>query len=870
MDIVSELSRILGEENVFSDPVECMANSRDMSVHVGIPDVVVYTQTTEQISAIMRLANQERIPVTVQGSGTSVTGASLPVKGGILLDVHRMNKILEINKDNFYARVEPGVICMDLNKELAKQNLMFPPNPGSELIATIGGMMSTNSSGHRAVKYGTARDYVKALKVVLADGAIIETGSKAPKSSMGYDLNHVFASSEGTLGVITEITVKIQSLPEYTALALAIFHDLDAAGKAVSNIITSGIKLTACEILDKYSLKIVENYIDKDVSKIEAMLIIESDGVKETVIRDMERIGDICKKYSVEEFTWSDDPAKAAEIMEARGKLVPTLSRIKPGNRLVAISEDPGVPPTKIPETIKGAQAIADKYNLLLTTFGHIGDGNVHTTFVTDMRSQDEWDRLKPAADELAELILEMGGTITAEHGTGLARAPYIEKQLGPALEVMRAIKKALDPNNILNPGKMGLDEKKHDIYDYFAFKPLLEHPEGLNSFGYDADNEILACINCAFCRLGCPTYDITQLESRNARGRTILAFNYMTGQIEPSKELAESFYTCTTCNACTYFCPARIKVDEIIQKGREKLFAAGVAPEPIMALRESILNTDNVYAAKKEDRIAIYPPSIKKKVEAGELRKDADTLLFMGCVSGYLDMKIVPSFFKIMDAADVDYTMLGTEEICCGFPLHLMGDQEEFERNARNLINRIKETGAKDLVTPCAGCYKALTKYYPEAGDLGVEVYHSIHYMQKLIDEKKLKLSGDLGKKVTYHDPCDLGRTFEIFEEPREILKAIPEVEFVEMARNRLMARCCGGGGSVIAMEPELAANMAAVRIKDAMEVGAEVIVSGCSACKDNLRKGVKAIPKDERPKIKVMDITEMVANSIVSQMVD
>ena len=865
MDIISEISKIVGEKNVFSDVVERICNSRDMSVHVGVPDLVVYAQTTEQISSIMRLANQEKTPVTVQGSGTSVTGASLPVEGGILLDVHKMNKILEINKDNFYARVEPGVICMDLNRALAKHNLMFPPNPGSELIASIGGMMSTNSSGHRAVKYGTARDYVKSFKVVLADGTIINTGYKTPKSSMGYDLNHVFASSEGTLGVITEITVKIQPLPEYTALALAIFQDLDAGGKAVTDIITSGIQLTACEILDKYSLKIVEDHIDRDVSKIEAMLIIECDGAKEIVARDMKKVGEICKKYNVEDFTWSDDPAKAAEIMEARGKLVPTLSRIKPGNRLVPISEDLGIPPTKIPETIKKAQAIADKYNLLLTTFGHIGDGNVHTTFVTDMRSQDEWDRLKPAADELAEIALEMGGTITAEHGTGLARAPYIEKQLGPALEVMRSIKKALDPNGILNPGKMGLDKKKHDIYDHFAFKPLLEHPEGLNSFGYDADNEILACINCAFCRLGCPTYDVTQLESRNARGRTILAFNLMTGEIEPSKELADSFYTCTTCNACTYFCPARIKVDQIIQKGREKLFASGFAPEPVMALRDSILNTDNVYAATREDRIAIYPPPIKKKVEAGQLKKKADTLLFMGCVSSYLDMKIIPSFFKIMDAAGVDYTLLGKDEICCGFPLHLMGDQEKFEQTARNLIDLIKATGAKELVTPCAGCYKTFRKYYPEAGDLGIEIFHSVHYIQKLIEEKKIELGGDLSKKVTYHDPCDLGRTFEIFDEPREILKAIPDIDFIEMNRNRLMARCCGGGGSVIALEPELAADMAAVRVKDAVEVDAEIIVSGCSACKDNLRKGVKAIPKEERPKIKVMDITEIVANSII-----
>jgi glycolate oxidase subunit GlcD len=863
MGIYDEIGQIVGPENIFTDRVECLSYSRDLSVHEGIPDAVVFAHTTEQISAIMRLANEEKVPVTLQGSGTATTGASLPVEGGILLDVHKMDKILEINKDNFYARVEPGVICMNLNRALGQQGLMFPPNPGSELIATIGGMMSTNSSGHRAVKYGTARDYVKALKVVLADGTVIETGFKTPKSSFGYDLNRVFCSSEGTLGVITEVTVKIQVLPEYNALALAIFQDLFAAGGAVTDIIGSGIQLTACEILDKYSLKVVENAIERDISGIEAMLIIESDGVKETVLKDMARIEEICNKHGVQEFTWSDDPARAGEIMEARGKLVPTLSRIKPGNRLVAISEDLGIPPTRIPEVITRAQEISEKYNLLITTFGHIGDGNVHTTFVTDMRSQEEWDRLKPAADELADLALEMGGTVTAEHGTGLARNPYMEKQFGPALNVMRAIKKALDPNNILNPGKMALEDKPYDIYDHFAYRKFLEHPEGVNSYGKEVDNELLACIFCGFCRLGCPTFSVTHRESRNARGRNVLAFNFLNDTLEPSKDLAEAFYSCTTCQACTYFCPARVKVDEIVEGLRKKLYKAGFTPEPVLGVRDNILKTGNVYASAKADRIDIYPSALKEKIEKGELKPKAETLLFMGCVPSYLDMKMVPSLLKPLDAAHVDYTTLSTEEGCCGFPLFLMGT-DEFEDHAKKVIERIKATGASELVTPCAGCYKTFKKLYPEVGDLGLEVYHSIQYLEKLIQEGKIKFDGDLGKKVTYHDPCDLGRAFNIFEEPRGILKAIPGLEYVEMARNRLQARCCGGGGGVQANNPEMAVAIAEERVRDALAVGAEIIVSGCAACKDNLRKGAKAIPKQDRGKIKIMDITEMVANTM------
>ncbi|MDZ7697849.1 MAG: FAD-binding and (Fe-S)-binding domain-containing protein [Deltaproteobacteria bacterium] len=864
MDITARIADIVGSENVFDDRVECLSYSRDLSVHEGIPDWVVFAHTTEQISAILKIAHAEKVPVTVQGSGTATTGASLPVEGGILLDVHKMNKILTIDKDNFYATVEPGVICVQLNTRLGQDGLMFPPNPGSEAIATIGGMMSTNASGHRAVKYGTARDYVKGLKVVLADGTIIETGFKTPKSSFGYDLNRVFTSAEGTLGVITEITVKIQPLPEYNALALAIFHDLFAAGSAVTEIIGSGIQLTACEILDNYSLKVVEEAIGRDVSKIEAMLIIEADGVKETVTRDMERIGEICRKHGVEEFTWSDDPAKAGEIMEARGKLVPTLSRIKPGNRLVAISEDLGIPPTKIPEVIKRAQEISDKYNLLITTFGHIGDGNVHTTFVTDMRSREEWDRLRPAADELAEIALEMGGTVTAEHGTGLARNPYIQKQLGPALEVMRSIKKALDPHNILNPGKMGLEDKPYDIYDYFAFKSFLEHPEGVNSFGEAVDNELLACIYCGFCRLGCPTFSITHRESRNARGRNALAFNLLNGAIEPSKDLAEAFYSCTTCQACTYFCPARVKVDEIVEGVRQKLYQSGFVPEPVLGIRDNILKAGNVYASAKADRIDIYPSALKERIEQGTLKAQADTLLFMGCVPSYLDMKMVPSLIKPLDAAEMNYTVLSTEEGCCGFPLFLMGASDDFKTNAEALVERIRATGVKELVTPCAGCYKTFKKLYPEVVDLDIEIYHSVHYLDKLISEGRIEMNKDLGKKVTYHDPCDLGRAFQIFEEPRNILKAIPGLEFVEMDRNRLQARCCGGGGGVLANNPDMAVDMAAERVRDALAVGADIIVSGCAACKDNLRKGAKAIPKGERGKIKIMDITEIVAKQL------
>ena len=375
-------------------------------------------------------------------------------------------------------------------------------------------------------------------------------------------------------------------------------------------------------------------------------------------------------------------------------------------------------------------------------------------------------------------------------------------------------------------------------------------------------------CVKCGLCLPWCPIYQKLLMEESSPRGRVQLARRFLHPKqgekIRPSKALSEAFYTCTSCQACSAFCPSQIKPGEVIQEGREKIFSEGGVPEAVGAVRTNILKTTNAYGGKKEDRTSIYPPSVREKLGVGKKGRKADTLLFLGCVASYLDMRIIPSFIKIMDAAGVKYTLLASEELCCGLPLYLMGDKEIFAQNAAQVASLIRETGAKELVTPCAGCYKSFRKHYPDVVKMGLEVYHSVQYIQRLIERKAIRPTRKNEQKMTYHDPCDLGRSFQIFEEPRAVLKAVVGDDLVEMEKNRIMARCCGGGGSMLALGPELAADMATLRVKDAAEVGADIIVSGCSTCKDNLRKGVKAIPKGERPKMKVMDITEVVADSI------
>ncbi|UCG68744.1 MAG: FAD-binding protein, partial [Thermoplasmata archaeon] len=390
MKYVEQLKEIVGRQNVVTDELELICYSRDMSVHVGYPDVIVFPNSSQEVSKIMALANENKIPVTPRGSGTSVTGAVLPLFGGIVLDFGKMNRIKEIKLEDRYIVVEPGVICQDLNKALSPSHF-FPPDPGSSSICTVAGMVSTNASGVRAIKYGTTKDYVLGLEVVLADGEIIRTGTKAPKTSSGYDLTRLFVSAEGTLGVITEITFRIVPMPEYVAFTVASFGSMDDAGSAISEIFSSGIPLSACEILDNISIKVVSESMNMDLEGIESMLMMEVDGNKEAVNRHINKILDICKKHNGRDLKWSDDPNERVELWKVRSGLVSALSRFREGFRLIPIAEDFGIPISKIPDAIKEAQKISLDNDITIASFGHIGDGNLHTTFILDVRDKDEW-----------------------------------------------------------------------------------------------------------------------------------------------------------------------------------------------------------------------------------------------------------------------------------------------------------------------------------------------------------------------------------------------------------------------------------------------------------------------------------------------
>ena len=457
-DILSDLEKIVGLR-VTSSPTELYCYSFDASQAQGRPDFVVRPLSPAEVSQIMALANDMNIPVTARGAGTGLAGGAVPVKGGIVLDMSGMNRILEMDLPNLQVHVQPGIVHEKLNQALKPLGFFFPPDPGSSAMCTIGGLISNNGSGMRCVKYGTTRNYVLDLEVVMADGRIINTGSRMLKSSAGYDLTRLMIGAEGTLGIITGARLKVAPLPKARRIVTATFATAEEAGRAVVRVFSGGVVPSACEIMDRTTLQVLRKVSpDLAISDQGDMILFEVDGTALAVGELAKEISDICIPTALDiRIASSQDQMEA--VWSARRLIGASITRLDPRMSRIYVGEDVGVPISRIPDLIRKVEEISARTGVQAMKFGHIGDGNLHVAFFIDIMDQDQWTRLNLAADEVHRAAIELGGTVSAEHGIGSARAQYMTDQCGGALDVMRAIKRALDPKGILNPGKLGLDK---------------------------------------------------------------------------------------------------------------------------------------------------------------------------------------------------------------------------------------------------------------------------------------------------------------------------------------------------------------------------------------------------------------------------
>jgi len=451
--IIKLLEKDIGQKNIFTDANTLKKHSKDWSFHnSSLPDLVIFPKTTKDVSKTLKIANKYSIPVTCWGGGSSLEGNPIPVKGGIVLDMTKMNKILKIYKDDLQTKVQPGIIGDELNKKLKKYNLFFPAAPGSSHLATIGGMVANNAGGMNAIKYGVVGDWILELELVLTDGQIIRTGSRSVKSVSGYDLKRLFIGSEGTLGIITEIVLRLAPIPENKIAILVAFENISDTTKAVLEILKSNLNTAAIEYMDKAYIKYVN--IAKNISLPEKpTLVIEFHGNKEINLLCLKKIIKICKNTKgifYKEFKTTDE---LKLLWQYRRAVRPVLNKILPNKGV--LSAEIGIPISEVENFLKKAEILSKKYKLETVMFGHIGDGNFHGWALYDLDNKKSWNQVEKLNEELINFAIKNDGTTTGEHGIGIGKRKFLAIEHPTSFYIMKKIKGLLDPKGILNPGKI-------------------------------------------------------------------------------------------------------------------------------------------------------------------------------------------------------------------------------------------------------------------------------------------------------------------------------------------------------------------------------------------------------------------------------
>jgi glycolate oxidase len=449
-----DFEALVGKENVMESESDRFSYAYDAAVlDPVLPGLVVRPESREALGRVVKLCNDNGLPLTVRGSGTNLSGGTIPSKGGVVVLTNALNKIIEINEADLYAVVEPGVITARFAAEVAARGLFYPPDPGSQAVSTLGGNVAENAGGLRGLKYGVTKDYVMGVDFFDVDGELIKSGSRTVKCVTGLNLGGLMVGSEGTLGVFEKLILKLVPPPLAAKAMMAIFDDVAKASETVAAIIAAKIVPATLEFMDNFTIRTVEDFAHAGLPvDAQALLLIEVDGHPGQVADEAEKVEAICKKMGALRIQVAKDAEERNKVWEARRAALSALARVSP----TTVLEDATVPRSQIPAMMNALGGIAAKYKLTIGTFGHAGDGNLHPTILTDRRNKEEWHRVEAAIDEIFDVALSLGGTLSGEHGIGLAKSKYMEKETNRATILFsRRLKKALDPKGILNPGKI-------------------------------------------------------------------------------------------------------------------------------------------------------------------------------------------------------------------------------------------------------------------------------------------------------------------------------------------------------------------------------------------------------------------------------
>jgi len=463
-DVVEQLVELVGQKNVSTETTDKITHSYDATQEQYLPDVVVYARSTQEVSQVVKLANRLKIPIIPRGAGSGFTGGTLPTHGGIVLVLSQMDKILDIDTENLTAEVEPGVVTAELQRLVEKKGLFYPPDPASKEFSTLGGNVAECAGGPRCVKYGVTKDYILGLEVVTPTGDIIRTGGKTLKNVVGYDLTKLFVGSEGTLGIVTQITLKLIPKPAAKKTMLVQFETIDDAAQSVSAIIGAKIIPTTLEFLDAATIGCIRGKSDIPLpEKCQAILIIEVDGDQQVLDAQAEQILTVIKPFNVLDTRTATTDEESEEIWKVRRIVSPSLRQVNPDK----FNEDIVVPRSKVPDMIRALESISNQYNVPIVNFGHAGDGNIHVNVMVDLKEEGMEDTVATVMEEIFKAAINLKGSISGEHGIGTSKAKYMSMELNKeTIEYMQRIKTALDPLNILNPGKIFTEEPLQSVKD--------------------------------------------------------------------------------------------------------------------------------------------------------------------------------------------------------------------------------------------------------------------------------------------------------------------------------------------------------------------------------------------------------------------
>ena len=885
--------RLLGREKARSDDDALLAYSTDASLFGIKPRSVVNVTSKEDVVRVLELCRKERIAIIPRAAGTNLVGSA--IGDGIILDFCGFNRILEISEEGMYARVEPGTYLYELDRALEGYRLMFAPDPGSQSMCRIGGMVGTNASGPRAVKYGSTKSHVEELKVLLWNGKeilaksyrldseefqhllsenpeieevfnlirsnlslILERKPVVTKNSSGYnvfdladsikrgrfDLHKLFIGSEGTLGIVTEIKLRLVPAPRRRVTALAFLDDLDRAGEAALNLRTLGpskLEMIESNLMDLMGRERFGLPRDAEVA-----LFVEFDEDPELKLEELRKLWK--EQYPRLEIRTATDPREQEILWRSRDDALPILYRLDRRKKPWPFVDDIVVPVERTPEMIRGLVKLSRDRDLNFGIFGHVGDGNVHYHPLVNLEDEEDFRKMMEIVDEAHRLAISLGGSLAGEHGDGRLRRRFLVELYGPELYgLMREIKQALDPYDILNPGvKIGENDYVERIDEY---------------------KRLEGCATCGKCNPVCPVFDIEQKEEMGPRGWfRILKVPYYVQRSRPALDY------CLNCKSCTIICPAGIDVAGTVLERRlespgnslNELFFRTIQSNPSRLFRFTKLlgltqrawdrpgfravleaiSSRNLLTLHKD---MILPRFSNRTLEERypELKGNrASIAYFPGCASSMLADGVGDAVISVLRANGVDFTI--PDWRCSGTPMITYGFVEDVKRLARFNLDSL--SSFETVITSCASCNLSLKSYEQlfedekeyarKAEELASMVVDISEFLVSLPNFNPPKLNGGKRVKVTYHDPCHL-RASGITEPPREVLMRLPWVEFVEM---RDADRCCGGGGTYSMKNRKLSMDYFEARKRPAiLESGADVVATSCPACQIQIRDGLR-----------------------------